>query len=630
MELDLNVLRPQERASLQLRLLYEQEGFRKYHMGRFEEYGLYQENRRFLSSEQVITFTDLDGRLLALKPDVTLSIAKNAQVGPGGCGRYYYQENVYRPSQESHTFREISQMGLECIGAVDDAAAAQVVSLALRSLALTGRDFVLEISHMGFVTGLLDAVGAQEAVRPRLLTCIRDKNVHELRKAAEAAGLSRQGTDALCRLGTLAGPWQEVLAAAEVLALNAAMGAALEELRGLCRALEDQGQTDHWKLDFSLVNDMEYYNGLVLQGYLAGAPRAVLRGGQYDPLAEQFRPGARAIGFALYLDELDRLSDAAAEPAGLVMLNVALPKGRLGDKVYDLLAGVGYGCPENYADTRKLVVENPEAGIRYFLVKPSDVAIYVEHGAADIGIVGKDILAESGADVYELLDTGLGRCRMCVAGPKDFAEDQSRALRVATKFVNIAKALLRRPGPGHRHHQAQRLHRAGPHPGPVRCDCGHRGDGHHPAGKRSEGADGVHAHLRPVHRQPGQLSVQAPGDRDAAGKADGGDGGMIPIYEVRTDLAPDQTLFDRDIQAEEDVDAAVDAILADVRTRGDEALRDYTRRFDGARSGRLEVTAEELRRGLGCCGPGLSGRRCGRRRTISAHFHRHRSTGTSC
>ena len=85
------------------------------------------------------------------------------------------------------------------------------------------------------------------------------------------------------------------------------------------------------------------------------------------------------------------------------------------------------------------MVENRKAGIRYFLVKPSDVAIYVEHGAADIGIVGKDILAESGADVYELLDTGLGKCRMCVAGPKDFQEDQSRALRVATKFVNIAK-----------------------------------------------------------------------------------------------------------------------------------------------------------------------------------------------
>ncbi len=438
MELDLNMLKPQERISLQLRMLYEQAGFRQYHMGRFEEYGLYQENRRFLSSEQVITFTDLDGRLLALKPDVTLSIAKNAPVEDGGCGRFYYAENVYRPSQESHTFKEISQMGLECIGAVDGEVTAQAVSLAIQSLALTERDFVLELSHMGFVTGLFDAVGAPEGIRPRLLTCIRDRNAHELQKSAAEAGLSRQGTDALCRLSALSGPWASVLEAAEPLALNAAMGGALTELRALCAALEAQGQTEKLKLDLSLVNDMEYYNGLVLQGYLAGLPRAVLKGGRYDPLAAQFRPGAKAIGFALYLDELDRLADTQEAGEG-VMVNVALPKGRLGDKVYGLLAGVGYGCPENYNDTRKLVVENPEAGIRYFLVKPSDVAIYVEHGAADVGIVGKDVLEESGADVYELLDTGLGKCRMCVAGPKDFVDDPSRTLRVATKFVSIAK-----------------------------------------------------------------------------------------------------------------------------------------------------------------------------------------------
>ena len=436
MELDLEILRPQER--LALRLLYEQAGFRQYRMGRFEEYGLYQQNRRFLASDQVITFTDLDGRLLALKPDVTLSIAKNAQFGEGGCGRFYYSENVYRPSQESHTFQEISQMGLECIGAVDDGITAQAVSLAGKSLALAGRDFVLEASHMGFVTGLLDAVGAPEAARPRLLGCIRDRNRHELRAAAEEAGLSRQGADALCRLDALAGDWETVLAQAEPVALNAAMGAALGELRTLCAALESQGQK--LRLDLSLVNNMEYYNGLVLQGYVAGLPRAVLKGGRYDPLAEQFRPGAKAIGFALYLDELDRLSEAASPEGEKTMLNVALPKGRLGDKVYHLLAEVGCGCPEDYNESRKLVVENPEAGIRYFLVKPSDVAIYVEHGAADVGIVGKDILGESGADVYELLDTGLGKCRMCVAGAEDFADDPGRTLRVATKFVNIAKA----------------------------------------------------------------------------------------------------------------------------------------------------------------------------------------------
>lgn len=231
-----------------------------------------------------------------------------------------------------------------------------------------------------------------------------------------------------------------MLAAAEPLALNTAMGGALEELRVLCQALEERGETARLKLDLSLANDMDYYNGLVLQGYLTGLPRAVLKGGRYDPLAAQFRPGTRAVGFALYLDELDRPAEAAPEDGGQVMLNVALPKGRLGDKVYALLDGVGYGCPENYTDTRKLVVENLEAGIRYFLVKPSDVAIYVQHGAADIGIVGKDILAESGADVYELLDTGLGKCRMCVAGPADFQDDPGRTLRVATKFVNIAKA----------------------------------------------------------------------------------------------------------------------------------------------------------------------------------------------
>ena len=439
MELDLNILRPQERISLQVRLLYEKAGFRQYHMGRFEEYGLYQENRRFLSSEQVITFTDLDGRLLALKPDVTLSIAKNAPLGEDGCGRYYYVENVYRPSQESHTFKEISQMGLECIGGVDGPATAQAVSLAIQSLALTGRDFVLELSHMGFVTGLFDAVGAPEGVRPQLLTCLRDRNVHELQRRGEEAGLSPQGTEALCRLSAMAGEWREVLAQAEPLALNAAMGSALAELRTLCAQLEERGETGRLRLDLSLVNDMDYYNGLVLQGYLEGLPRAVLRGGRYDLLAQQFRPGARAIGFALYLDELNRFADTA--PAeGKSFLSVALPKGRLGDKVYNLLSGVGYGCPEHYSDTRKLVVENPQAGIRYFLVKPSDVAIYVEHGAADIGIVGKDILEESGADVYELLDTGLGKCRMCVAGPVDFQDDPGRPLRVATKFVSIAKA----------------------------------------------------------------------------------------------------------------------------------------------------------------------------------------------
>jgi len=121
------------------------------------------------------------------------------------------------------------------------------------------------------------------------------------------------------------------------------------------------------------------------------------------------------------------------------MLNVALPKGRLGDKVYKMLESIGYACPEILEDTRKLIFESRENNVRYFLVKPSDVAIYVEHGAADIGVCGKDILLEGGADVYELLDLGFGKCRMAVAAMNGFREDYTRPLKVATKFPEIAK-----------------------------------------------------------------------------------------------------------------------------------------------------------------------------------------------
>jgi ATP phosphoribosyltransferase len=121
------------------------------------------------------------------------------------------------------------------------------------------------------------------------------------------------------------------------------------------------------------------------------------------------------------------------------MLNIALPKGRLGDKVYQRFAAIGYECPLYFDPGRKLVVTNEEAGVSYFLVKPSDVDIYVERGVADIGVVGKDTLLESGADVYELADLGLGVCRVAVAGPVGYREDRGSTLRVATKYPGIAK-----------------------------------------------------------------------------------------------------------------------------------------------------------------------------------------------
>lgn len=121
------------------------------------------------------------------------------------------------------------------------------------------------------------------------------------------------------------------------------------------------------------------------------------------------------------------------------MVNIALPKGRLGEKVYAMLERSGYGCDGVTENSRKLIFENAGAGVRYFWVKPSDVSIYVERGAADIGIAGKDILLEYSPDVYELLDLNIGKCRMAIAGKRDFRDDNKRTLKVATKFVNIAR-----------------------------------------------------------------------------------------------------------------------------------------------------------------------------------------------
>jgi len=312
MELSPGKLTTEERVTLELRGLYERYGFRKYRMSRFEEYRLYLENQSFLPSEQVITFTDLDGRLLALKPDVTLSIVKNAKDGEG-VQRLYYIENVYRAARESRGYREISQMGLELLGCVDGYAKAQVVQLALRSLGAVGRSCLLDLSHMGFVVGLLEGLQIPAECGAGLLECLRDKNAPELRRRALAAGLPQGDADLLCGLTTLYGPFLPTLERAAAMARGRVMQEALTQLRELYDAIPDPEKADRLRLDFSMINDLSYYNGIIFQGFVEGVPHSLLAGGQYDRLMERFGKRGGAMGFALYLDELRRLPDPEAD-----------------------------------------------------------------------------------------------------------------------------------------------------------------------------------------------------------------------------------------------------------------------------------------------------------------------------
>ena len=304
-----SVLRNEELAVFRLRALYRESGYAPYKMSKFEEYDLYARNKHFLVSENVITFTDTDGKLMALKPDVTLSIIKNTKDTAGEVQKLYYDENVYRVSKGTHSFRELMQVGLECIGDVDDFCVCEVLSLAADSLSLISDDYVLDVSDLSLLGAVMDALHVSEAAKAELLHCIGEKNVHGVREIAR-----REGADeaALSKLCTLIG--YDMPLAAGISALHADLpeyAAQIAHLEGICRTLGLRAEKVH--LDFSVVNDMSYYNGIVFKGFVNGVPAGVLSGGQYDGLMQKMGRQARAIGFAVYLDLLERFGATAPE-----------------------------------------------------------------------------------------------------------------------------------------------------------------------------------------------------------------------------------------------------------------------------------------------------------------------------
>ena len=293
-------LRREERALYELRGLYQRYGYAQYKMGKFEEYDLYARNKDFLVSDGIITFTDTDGRLMALKPDVTLSIIKNAKEAEGFVQKVYYSENVYRISGSTRQFKEIMQTGLECIGDVDLYNLCEVISLAARSLDVIYPANVLELSHMGVVSALVSGLNLQEETRSAVLRCIGEKNMDDIRRLCPGADLS-----GVMALVASHGEPGKVIAALRPFCGHGPAREALNELQAVCESLKKRG-FDRVQVDFSIVNDMSYYNGIVFRGYIEGIPAGVLSGGQYDKLMQRMGKKSKAVGFALYMDLLER------------------------------------------------------------------------------------------------------------------------------------------------------------------------------------------------------------------------------------------------------------------------------------------------------------------------------------
>ncbi len=293
-----------EEVALRLRELYRRYGYLPYKMSKFEEYDLYVRNKSFLVSDNILTFTDVDGKLMALKPDVTLSILKNSRQ-EAGLQKVYYNENVYRTSPGAHGYQEILQVGLECIGELDDYAVGEAVMLAARSLEIISSDYLLDVSHLGFVAALLEPLDLDEEECCRLLEAVGQKNTSVLQALARKWSLPEQMRDILCRLALLYAPPAEALPELEQMVCTDAMAAALDELRQLCGLMEQYGLDERLRLDFSIADDTRYYSGVVFRGFLPGLASGVLSGGRYDHMVHKMGRTGGAIGFAVYLDLLE-------------------------------------------------------------------------------------------------------------------------------------------------------------------------------------------------------------------------------------------------------------------------------------------------------------------------------------
>ena len=303
-----NLTKSEETIVSDLRRLFRQYGYRQYKMSKFEEYDLYVENKRFLVSDSVITFTDLDGHLRALKPDVTLSIAKNASTDVDTVQKLFYHENVYRAERGSREYREIIQIGLEAIGKIDLYATGEAVMLAAGSLQTISPDYLLDLSHMGFITAILDEADLTNAQQSELLENLSAKNVPGIRECCRCFGLTDAFTDGLAALTSLYGPAMSILPKLKALSPNAQADEAVSELTTVCEMLCAAGYGDRINLDFSIVNDMSYYNSIIFQGYIDGIPTPVLSGGRYDNLMKKFGKESGAVGFAIYLSALENLA----------------------------------------------------------------------------------------------------------------------------------------------------------------------------------------------------------------------------------------------------------------------------------------------------------------------------------
>lgn len=307
------ILKNEETAVFKLRGLYSSFGYSLYKMNKFEEYDLYVRNKDFLISDRVITFTDTNGKLLALKPDVTLSIINSFGKNPRGVHKMYYDENVYRVSGSTGRFKEIMQTGLECIGQIGLYEIAEVLMLAIKSLTVIDSNFSLELAHAGITASLLKDAEISDNALPQVIESISVKSISACEQLCKEDIISEEQLKLIEKMIITYSDIKSFEDTFREYVITDECKRSFTEFIETVNAVSSAYTENKITVNLSLSSDSGYYSGIIFKGYINGIATSVLSGGQYDKLIKKIGNTGGAVGFAVYLDSFERFKREAPE-----------------------------------------------------------------------------------------------------------------------------------------------------------------------------------------------------------------------------------------------------------------------------------------------------------------------------
>jgi len=414
----------------------------------FEYFDVFAKDTGMTPSSRLYKFYDKEGNTLVLRPDFTPPMARAYST------LYFNETKPVRLCYSGNTFvngsdlngmlKESTQIGAELYDDASCEADAAMIGLMVKCMQTAGfDDFLVSIGNADFFRGLCEELGISQDDEAALWKLISVRNYHKAEELLNDLKVNSELAQLTLRISDDYTSKESLYELKEKLR-NEKCRNACDRLVGICEILEKEGVDKNVSIDLGLLNKYDYYTGVIFRAYTYGFGDAVMKGGRYDNLVKEFGKDVPAIGFGISLDELliakGGQKHLPTSEAGY--LTFALTKGRLADKTLALLEKCGITCEEmKDKDTRKLIFVNEDLKLKFFLAKGPDVPTYVEHGVADIGVVGKDTIDEEGRKILEVLDLGFGKCRMCVCGPKEAGQllTTRDLIRIATKYPKIAK-----------------------------------------------------------------------------------------------------------------------------------------------------------------------------------------------